>query len=92
LTPRPSEGFLLPPPHSRRPYPSAAESSLGHFCQAGPGHFSRASKVLLIERGRSEDLVEARVHIERSAKMAQSMRIPFPDWLVEWLASSAGRR
>ena len=45
----------------------------------------------LIQRGGAEDLAEARSHLERAAGMAQSMRLPFPEPLLQWLASSAGR-
>jgi hypothetical protein len=47
--------------------------------------------VLLIRRGLPADLVEAREHVERAEAMAAAMRIPFPDDLHHWLASSAGR-
>jgi hypothetical protein len=47
--------------------------------------------VLLIERGGAADLREARSHVQRAEAMAAAMRIPFPDDLRQWLASSAGR-
>ena len=47
--------------------------------------------VLLIQRGLPADLLEARGHLERAEAMAAAMRIPFPDDLHRWLASSAGR-
>jgi tetratricopeptide (TPR) repeat protein len=46
---------------------------------------------LLIHRGRPDDLLEARSHIERAERMAQSMHIPFPEHLSQWLASEIGR-
>jgi hypothetical protein len=47
--------------------------------------------ILLIQRHIPGDLREARGHLERAAAMAAPMRIPFPDELHRWLASSAGR-
>jgi tetratricopeptide (TPR) repeat protein len=45
---------------------------------------------LLIKRGRPDDLVEARRHLERAIALAQAIHIPFPDALRSWLTSRAG--
>ena len=45
---------------------------------------------LLINRGRPDDLQEARRHVERAAKLAKAMRVPFPEWFERWLSSEAG--
>ena len=47
--------------------------------------------VLLIERGRHGDAAEARRHLVRAAALASQMRIPFPNFLNDWLATDAGR-
>jgi tetratricopeptide (TPR) repeat protein len=45
--------------------------------------------ILLVQRGRPADLVEARSCLERARALADAMKLPFPDELRAWLASGA---
>jgi tetratricopeptide (TPR) repeat protein len=45
----------------------------------------------LIQRGGPADLDEARSHIERAARMAQALRMGFPELLLAWLEENPGQ-